>query len=75
MGQARQNSRASPVRIAPGSALINNLEMSLLRKVKKSSPRRKPGSRSVCFDWIPAFAGMTSEGDFGLFGADSEMED
>jgi len=37
------------------------------KKSSESSPRRKPGSRSPWYSWIPAFAGMTKNRVCGLF--------
>ena len=37
------------------------IEESQLQNQLIPSPRRKPGSRMHCKDWIPAFAGMTQK--------------
>jgi len=43
------------------------------KKSLKSSPRRKPGSRTPWYSWIPAFAGMTEKRGFWLFTKPSRL--
>ena len=44
------------------------------KKSLRSSPRRKPGSRTSWNNWIPAFAGMTKIGQKRLFTRSSYLD-